>query len=233
MALTVTAFAASAPRLFDGAELLSASEEEALKARLDEVSETYQVEIAIATVDTTEGLSVDAFVEHYYDTNGFGYGENHDGVLLLISMEGRDYRILSNGLGATAITSGEIDAIGDLIVSSLSAGDYAGAFHDFIDECEYQIDGEINGFPFEFMKNLVIALVIGFVVAFVVTGAMKRQLKSVAKRLTATEYTKPGSLNVVNAREFFLYRTIDRVKRETKSSGGSSGSSRNVGGGKF
>lgn len=233
LSLSVTVFAQDGmPRLVDSADLLTDSEEISLQKRIDEVSEKFKVEIVIVTVETVGDYTADEFVEDFYDENNYGYGENRDGVLLLVAMEERDYRILSNGLGADAVSSGDIEDIGNTISSYLTDGDYADAFNLFIDECEYEINGEINGFPFKFTRNLVISLVIGLVVALIVTGSMKSQLKSVRRQPAATEYTKPGSMQVTYSKDFFLYRIVDRQKKENNSSG-SSGSSRNVGGGKF
>ena len=233
LSLSVTVFAQDGmPRLVDSADLLTDSEEISLQKRIDEVSEKFKVELVIVTVETVGDYTADEFVEDFYDENNYGYGENRDGVLLLVAMEERDYRILSNGLGADAVSSGDIEDIGNTISSYLTDGDYADAFNLFIDECEYEINGEINGFPFKFTRNLVISLVIGLVVALIVTGSMKSQLKSVRRQPAATEYTKPGSMQVTYSKDFFLYRIVDRQKKENNSSG-SSGSSRNVGGGKF
>lgn len=233
VALSVTAFAkTSAPRLFDGADLLTETEERQLLSRMNAVSEKFKVEIVIATFRSIDGYSADEYVEFYYDQYGFGYGASRDGVLLLVDMGQRDYRILSNGLGAAAISRDDIDTIGDAVASYLSDGDYADAFHCFVDECEYQISGEINGFPFNASNRLLISLVIGLVVALIVTGIMIGQLKSVRKQTAATEYVKRGSMQVNVARDIFLYRTVSRQKKESNT-GGSSGSSRNVGGGKF
>ena len=233
--LPVSALAAgNAPRLYDGAGLLTSSEKNSLQTRLNSVSEQYQVEIVIATVQTTGHASVDTYVEYFYDQNGYGYGPDHDGVLLLIAMDEREYRILSNGLGASAISPDDIDDISDAIVSDLSSGDYADAFHTFIDKCAYQINGEIHGFPFETGKNLLISLAIGLAAALIVTGIMASQLRSVRKQSTASEYTRPGSMHVTTAHEAFLYRSVSKRERpQESSSSGSSGSSRNVGGGKF
>jgi len=236
LAISVTAFAAGAPRLYDGADLLTAAEESALQSRLDSASAQYQVEFVVALVDTTGGITADEYISRYYDENSFGLGQRRDGVMLLVAMEERDYRILSNGLGADAVTLDEIDRIGDNVASYLSDGDYAEAVQTFIDDCVYEIDGEINGFPFAFTTNLGIALVIGFIVAFIATGIMKGKLKSVRRQYAAAEYTKVGSLQITNSNEFFLYKNVIMTKRqqESSSSGRSSGgSSRNVGGGKF
>ena len=236
VALSVTAFAeTSTPRLFDGADLLTETEEEQLLSRMDAVSEKFKVEIVIATFRSIDGYSADEYVEFYYDQYGFGYGASRDGVLLLVDMGERDYRILSNGLGAAAISRDDIDTIGDAVASYLSDGDYADAFHRFVDECEYEINGQINGFPFDASTSLWISLIVGLVVGLIVTGVMIGQLKSVRRQPAATEYVKRGSMQVTVARDIFLYRTISRQKKESNSgrSSGSSGSSRNIGGGKF
>jgi uncharacterized membrane protein YgcG len=54
---------------------------------------------------------------------------------------------------------------------------------------------------------------------------LKAQLKSVAVKTEASDYIVPGSFNLRNSRDFFLYKTVSRVKRESSSSSGSSHSS--------
>ena len=153
-------------------------------------------------------------------------------------METRKFRILSNGghVAAPAITDDVIADITETITSDLSDGNYADAFNTFVDECEYQINGQINGFPFKFGINIIIALVIGLVVALIVTGSMKGKLKSVKKQDAAGSYVKQGSLMLSESRDTFLYSRVTRTEKQSssdnnRSSGG--GSSRNVGGGSF
>jgi len=229
-----TAFAAEGKvNLYDGADLLTEAEELTVMERLDAVSATYNAEFVIATVDTVGGYSSDAYVEYFYDENGFGYGENRDGVLLLVAMEERDYRILSNGFCGDAIGADEIESISEEIESDLTAGNYVTAFNTFIEESCYWVDGELNGFPFNWGLSLLISLAIGLVVALIITGVMRYQLRSVRRKPAATEYTMPGSMNVTAAHDLFLYRTLTFHKKESNSSSGSSGGSRNVGGGSF
>ena len=111
-----------------------------------------------------------------------GHGENRDGVLLLVCMDSREYRILSKGFAGEAIGPDQIDAIGEAIVSDLSDGDYADAFFTFADQCAYYLDGYLNGFPFNFGKNLIVALIIGVVAGVVVALVLKKQLKSVRQQ---------------------------------------------------
>lgn len=74
-------------RLIDAAELLSDSEEETLLQALDEVSGRQRLEVAIVTTDTLEGRDIVSYADDLYDYCQFGYGENKDGVMLLVSKE--------------------------------------------------------------------------------------------------------------------------------------------------
>ena len=218
--------------VFDDADLLSDEEELALTEKLSGISGTYNAQIVVCTINSMDGGDIDEFLEYIYDYMEFGYGENRDGVLLLVCMDPREYRILSNGFAGVAIDSGDIDDIGDAIVSDLSDGDYAAAFDEFADQCDYYLGGFINGFPFNFGKNLLICLVIGIIAGVVVAFILKGQLKTVRKQNQANVYVKPGSMQVTVHNDFFLYRDVTRTKKQSSSSSGS-GSSRSTGGGSF
>ena len=218
--------------VFDEAELLNDSEELALEEKLADLSSKYDAQIVVCTIASMDGGDIDEFLGYLYDEMGFGYGENHDGVLMLVCMDPREYRILSNGFAGEAIDSGDIDSIGDVIVSDLSDGNYAAAFDKFADQCDYYLEGFVNGFPFNFGKNLVICLIIGIVAGLIVAFVLKGQLKTVRKQNQANVYVKPGSMQVTVHNDFFLYRDVTRTKKESSSSS-SGGSSRSTGGGSF
>ncbi len=239
--LPLSAYAAAdqSALLSDGADLLTESEEQELLAELNRIREAYQVDVIVVTMDSLGTYSPDSYVEYLYDSQGYGYGANQDGVLLLVAMEERDYRILANGFGSDAISYSELDELCDAVAQHLSDENYAEAFQVFAEECEYQINGEINGFPFDFTTNLLIALGVGLVVALIVTAIMLSQLKSVKPKRGATVYTKAEGMQMTRSSDRFLYRTVSRIRRETNSSSsggrsyGGGGSSRKVGGGKF
>ena len=218
----------------DEADLISDSEEADLISKLHSISRTYNTQIVIATIPSLSGTNVDHYVELYYDTMGLGYGADKNGILLLVCMNPREYRILSNGSAADAITPGRLDAIGEAIVSDLSDGDYADAFDTFAEKCAYYLDGHLNGFPFQTGKNLLISLSVGLASGLIVAFVLKGQLKSVRRENQANAYVKSGSMQITAQRDLFLYRNVTRTKKESSSSSsGKSGSSRNVGGGRF
>lgn len=219
--------------VWDEAELLNETEVAQLNSKLESISKKYKAEIRVVTLSSMDGGDIDEFLESLYDESGFGYGENHDGVLLVVCMDPREYRIHSNGFAGEAITSGDIDAIGEAFKSDLSDGNYADAFDTFADKCEYYLDGHINGFPFNTGKNLLICLGIGLVVALIVTGIWKGQLKSVRKQSAANAYVKAGTMQITQSGDFFMYRNVTKTQKQSSSSSGSSGSSRSTGGGSF
>ena len=231
LSLAVSAFAASGADIYDEADLLSSAEETQIAEKLSKIGDQFDTQIVIMTVPTSDG-SIDTFVEDVYDSMNMGYGENRDGVLLLVCMESREYRILSNGYAGEAIGMDQIDAISEAIVSDLSDGDYADAFITFADNCAYYLDGYLNGYPFNAGKNLVVALIIGIVAGVIVAFVLKKQLKSVRQQKQANVYIKSGSMQITASRDLFLYREVSKTKKASTNSSGS-GSSRNVGGGKF
>ena len=219
--------------LYDEADLLADSEEAALMGKLAAVSTGYEAQIVVVTIASMDGGNIDTYVDYVYDSMGFGYGENYDGVLLLVCLDPREYRILSNGFAGVAIDPDDISKISDEIVGDLSDGDYAGAFNQFADECAYYLDGHINGFPFNAGKSLAISLIVGVVIGLIVAFVLKGQLKSVHSQSRAQEYVKNGSMHVNLSNDMFLYRTVTRTKKQSSSSSGSGGTARSKGGGSF
>ncbi len=235
LAMTVSTFAAersSGRFVYDDANLLSSYEESNVSNRLEELSRKHNTEIVIVTVDYLGGSSINSFINNFYDVNDLGYGDTRDGVLLVVCMSMREFRILSNGKAADKISLDDIDSISDSITPYLSDGDYEAAFLEFADLCGDQLG-------FNVLKHLLISAVIGLVIGLIVALILKAQLKSVRRRYTAHEYIRPGSVNVRPMGDFFLYSNVSRTRRQSSSSSGggggsrSSGGSRNVGGGRF
>ena len=231
--MAVSVSAATDAFVYDDAGLLTEGERADLTNRLALLSDTYDAQIVVVTIPSSGGNDVDVIVEYFYHNMGFGYGENHEGVLLLVCMAPREYRILSNGYCGAAINTGAIDDIGNAIVNDLSDGDYADAFDSFADKCEYYLDGLLNGYPFDFGMSLMIALVIGVIVGVITGMVLKGQLKTVHRQHRAQNYVKSGSMKLTEYRDVFLYRDVRRTVRNTGSGGSrsSGGSSRSTGGG--
>ena len=133
----------------DNANLLTDSQREALNEKLKTLSENEQFTVAVVTAKNTEGKSIRDFADDTYDYGGYGYGDDNDGVLLVISMAERDWYITTCGFGITAFTDAGIDNVGDKMLSCLSDGDYAGAFDVFAEVSEEYIKDAKAGTPYD------------------------------------------------------------------------------------
>lgn len=231
---TITANEKSS-RLVDDADLLTQSEENAILNKLDDISKKYEFDVVIVTQESIGKKTARDFADDYYDYNGYGFGEDYTGLLLLITFddEGGIWHISTHGEAIDAFTDTDIDSIGSLMSDDMSEDNYYNAFNTFIDQCDYYINGYINGFPFDAGMSLVISLVIGFIIAFIAVSVMKGKLTSVAFQKNATTYVKEGSMNITTSRDFFLYSTITRTEKpkDNGSSTHTSSSGRTHGGG--
>ena len=222
--------------LYDEADLLTDEQEADLVKKLTEVSHATNAQIVIVTMASMDGGDIDSFVDYLYDSMGFGYGENHEGVLLLVCMDPREYRILSNGYAGTAIGPDQIDTLCDFMETYLPNGHYVAAFNSFADQCGEFLEYYQMGSPFKVGKNLAISLIIGIIAGLIVAFVLKSQLKSVRKQDQAHRYVKPGSMTVDIQYDIFLYRTVTRTqkqKRVESTSSGSGNTARSKGGGSF
>ena len=238
------------PRLVDDADLLTDAEENELLAKLDEISERQQCDVVVVTVPSTDGKAPMDFADDFFDYNGYGMGESADGILLLISMEDRDWWMSTSGFGITAFTDAGLEYISSEFLTPLGDGKYAQAFETYAKYCDEFLTQAKTGEAYDtghMPKGTVapiwilIDLAIGWFVAFIMASVKKNKLTSVRKQYTAEDYVVPGSLQLyVNTDRFITMSTTTRhIERDTSSSSGSSthtsssGSTHGGSGGKF
>lgn len=221
-------------RLVDEADLLSDAEEKDLLSKLDEISERQKCDLVIVTVKDLGGKTPEAFADDYFDYNGYGQGEDHSGLLLLLSMKERDWHITTTGYAIRAFTDAGLEYMSDRFVPKLSSGEYKQAFNSFAELSDKFLTQAKTDKPYDkgnLPKKplswiwLPISLGVGLVIAFIVVSSMASQLKSVEPDVAATNYIVENSLTVTQAEEKFLYKTIDKVARPKESKSSSGGSS--------
>lgn len=235
-----TAAPADAPcRMVDMADVLTDAEEAALLSSLDAVSERQQLDVVVVTVNDIGDKTLMEYADDYFDYNGYGFGENHDGVLLLarIADDGTyspgNCWITTTGYGITAFTDDDIQYIGQQITPALKEGNFADAFSQYAALADNLITqaksytpyepGTPVKVPFNVLRSLLVAVIAGLVVAFVVTGIMKGKLKTVRSQSAASNYLKQGSMHLVDQKDMFLYSNVTRTAKPKEiDSGGDS-----------
>ncbi len=240
------------PRLVDDADILNSSDEEKLSVKLDEISKRQQFDVVVVTVNSLDGRSPMEYADDYYDYNGFGYGIDRDGAVLMLSMEERKGWISTCGYGINAITDAGREYMLEKFVSYLSDGDYYEGFDKFADLCDDYVTQARTGeaydtgnLPKEPMSPLWAgaAAIGGALISTISCFTMKGQLKKVRYQTAADSYVVKDSLNVTNSNEIFLYQVVNKVaiQKDDDSRGGggsvthtsSSGSSHGGGGFSF
>lgn len=228
------------PRLVDRAELLDSDEADGLLTLLDRLSDEVQCDIAVVTVNSLDGKSVVDYTDDFYDYNGYGYGEDRDGIMLLINMGERDVHISDCGYVFRALSQKQLDRLREQVTPYLSSGDYYTAFRTFADRSAQLITDARNGgddepavddHSFEgFFRSLgsipLICIVIGVIGGFIAVSIMKGKLKSVRRRGEASDYVRNGSFNITNSSDIFLYTTVSKTARpkdDDSSHGGGGG----------
>ena len=227
------------PRLVDSSNLLSSSEQSDLEKKLDEISERQKFDVAIVTVDSLDGKTTEAYADDFYDYNGYGQGENRDGVLLIVSKQadsrGSYRHISTHGFGITAFTDDGLQWIVSQIKPSMLDDDYIKAFNDFAEYADDYVTEAKNGKPYDYnhkhrgpfkpFTKIGVSIIFGVIIGFIGVTIMKSKLKSVHKNDKAANYVRNGSMQVTQSNDIYLYRTVNRRRRESSNSGGHGGGS--------
>lgn len=202
----------------DDANLLTASERNTLENKLGEMSEALKCDIIIHTTNGTDGKSIVAYSDDYFDYNGYGYGKNRDGIILVRDTVGPDYYISTRGLGIKALDDYDLDQILDDIYPYIRSGNYNTAFNMYADFCESEVK-DATKFP---ILAVVIGVVAGFLLSSIPLKKHKDELKSVKMQRSAANYARNGSFNVSLQNDLFMYSNTTRVRIETDSGRGGS-----------
>lgn len=216
--------------IYDEAELLSPGEIEDLNALANEYGPKRELDIIIYTTDNPEGEDVVKLTEDFYDERAPGYDKPHgNAVILTLDMLNRDLYLVGFYKGEKYLDDSRLDKIRNKITPMLSAGDYHGAFAEYIRTAyryaEFRPGVNPDNPLFNTGIQLVIALVIGAGVVFMMAFRS-------GGRITVSGRTYEDSANsgVIWRQDNYLHTTVTKTKIESSNSGGG-GSSGGGGGG--
>ena len=249
-------FADEYSRVLDYAGVLTQEEDDKLVEQFDEIANRQKVDIVICFTNGLDGMTTADYAEDLYEKNNYGYGENKDGIMLLVSFENRDWYIATRGYAIKAFTDSGIQYVGNQIKDDLANKNYYDAAEYFGQLCDSLIadaksgnaydenfgaEDEDTGFVAPPPLWILISIAVGIVVALIVVGVMKGKLKTVRRQAAASNYLKDGSLNIIESNDVFLYSSVSKTAKpkDDDNNGGSSthesssGNTYGGGGGKF
>lgn len=223
LAALVSPVFASTNKIVDKAELLSANTAADLNDRAEKIARMHQMDVVIVTVDSLDGKSAQAYADDYFDYNGYGYGADASGILLLVAMREREWAVSTCGETIRVITNAEIDRMMEDILPSLSAGNYALAFDAFLRQVEHQYEAGIE--PPNYVARFLVALLIGAVVALIAVLVMRGKMNTARAQQGAGEYMVASSYDLYRCQDFYLYSRTTRVRKQENNGSGTHRSS--------
>lgn len=228
------------PAIVDDAGYLMQSELASLSKELDEVRGKYGFEIAIYTESDMTSSTAEASADDIYDYNGYGAGENDDGILLYICSDTREYHFTTHGEGLKYFNSNGLKYLESKVVPYLSENDYYEAFRVYIETTDELLQMAKDGKPYnekqystKYLIGVIIAaLLIPLLVALILMKKKLKKMKTAVENDYAANYVKPGSMKLSVSRDLFLYSRITKTERPKSSSGTHTSSSGRTHGGR-
>lgn len=233
----------------DNAEILSPSEYDYLFQMTNSLTNSYCFGFYIVTVDSMEDLgyySIEDFSEYIFDYYDFGYGYDRDGVMLVLSMEDRDYDICAHGtIGHKTFTDYGKDKLAKnsflpyfkddnwyrgFEAFLITAGEYF-EYADAGDPVDVNSPHSSSSFSFaEFLPSIGIAALIGLVLSLIICLGIRSSMKSVKLAKAANDYINKTNVSFAERMDFFTHRDVVRRKIESSNNGHSGGTSISSGG---
>lgn len=234
------------PRYYDEVGLLTEYEADDVCARLDEVSERQNCDVAIAIVQSLEGWSVEERADDFYDYNGYGMGDGDDGILLLLAWDEGEWCITTYNYGERAFNEYGREYIGGIVQEYLYDGDFYSAFVVYEQLCDDLLTRAAQGHPYDAgdaardaaeadarakeaeraykiesrrgIGPVIRSLFFGAIIALIATSIKRSAHKSVKRQSGAASYTVEGSLAMAEESDKFLYSKTQMHRRESSSS---------------
>jgi len=229
------------PRFIDEVGLLTSEEAAILTDKLDEISLRHEFDTVIAVVRALDYREARLFAVDFFEDNGFGFGANLDGAILLLATQDRDFGFASLGFGREVFTPAGQEYLDKLFLPYLKNDQYYEAFVTYAEAIDEFLTKAEAGRPYD-KRNIpltpseradyrkiaiIVSLCLPLLVALIVTFIWKRQLVSVRKQDYAHAYIRDGSMVMTASSDIFLYRNVQMVARpknndNSSHSGGSS-----------
>lgn len=213
--------------VFDISNLLTYEEWEKLETWAADISDRQNCGVYFAIVDDyTDYGDGDVYEVIYqlYHGSELGFGKNRDGIIVLLSMEERDYAMFVYGEYAEyAFDAFGQEKLEERFLEDFGYNDWYGGISNYLDACDEFLTKAEAGKPVRSSPwPLVIAsvgiscLIAGGVCFFILCG-----MKSVHQKKEADVYLSEDGLHLTQQYDRYTHTTETRTKIQKSSSGSS------------
>ena len=216
----------------DQADLLTDEEEAELLDTLETIQADHNMDVAVVTVYSLEGKTATEYADDFFDYNGYGQNESHDGILFLLGMDERKWAITTTGLAIPYFTDAGQAYMTDQFMSEISDGNYFDGFMQFANLCEKFIVQAETDEPYDVgnlpkhlsLMTVSIEIVVCFTFALAYCYYEKSKLKTIRENEAAMEYIKEGSVDITVRQDRFINQIVTSrvIPKNNSSEGGSS-----------
>ena len=223
--------------VFDISDLLSYEEWEELETRAETLTQRHHCGIYFVLLDdyTVYGAGdIYETTSQLYHNSQLGFGDDRDGIIVLISMEERDYAMFVYGEYAEyAFNPYGQEKLEEVFWDDLGNYDWYGGISHYLDACDEYLTKAADGKPVRAACWPRILMVTGLscLAAGAVCLLLMRGMKTVRQKAEADAYITEGGLNLTEQYDQYTHTTQTRTRIEKESAGGSGTNSRSSGGG--
>lgn len=227
MSNTFAAFAdfENAP-ITDNAGYLTEGEFAELSDQLNEIRETYKVDVAVFTEYEMSGEDAESTADDIFDYMGYGAGDGADGIILYIATDPRVYHMSTHGNGEEIFNDNGLAYIESQFLPSLKEDDYYSAVRQYADSAERLLIMAEQGEPYNEAQHsdtyvlcvIAGALFLPLLLAYIMMKQKLAKMKTAVKRDYAGNYMKQGSFKLDSSRDIFLYSTVTKTEKPKESS---------------
>jgi len=225
--------------IYDEAGLFTREQYQNLQEQAMSVSNYSQCGVYFVAVndytDYSSYSDILSAAEELYLANGFGIGEEQNGILLILSMIERDYALVAYGdFGNMAFTDYGKDVMSENFLDDFADNHWYGGVLDYLLDCEHMLDMALEGTPLDvqiqgtsqdrpLFMAIPMALLPAAALSLVICFIFKRQMKTARRQTDAFEYVVGNSVDFRVRQDIFTHVTHSRRKINTGGGGSKSG----------
>ena len=207
----------------DDAGILTDAEIQKLEQEAKAVSQKHDFGVYLITVEDFSAFtnSSDIFdgATALYKKYDLGVGAERKGVLLLLSMDDRDFSLVTySDYGNYVFDQSTREEMTDAFLDDFGYDDWYAGFADYIAECDTVLEGGPGKVQSGIALRIGMIFLIPLIVAFIVITILGNKMRSVARAVEAAEYAD-GGLELTDSYDQFTHATEVRRKRKEESSG--------------
>ena len=215
-------------RLVDNAELLEIGEAQTLMEMLDRVSNAYDFDLVIVTEKNIGKNGLMEYADDFFDNNGYGFGEDFDGILFLQVTGSRNYWFSTSGRGMDIYNKAAFTKLEKNVLKYLSKGNNYEAYLTFVNISEEFLSLDANGnrynyFRYYFPIFIISSWALAFIIGLIIVAVWERGMNNALLKTNAASYIVPNTLTIEEKRDRFIYSTVFKTPKPKVSSSGGGG----------